>query len=358
MTTSQPRYPEIDAVKGLALLGVLLIHAQTLDGSALLEHVVNRSVPVLLVLFGAASELWWSGRGAQPFGRSAGAFVRGRYARLMPPVWVALAAWWLVGLALARQRLLTWPWLIAHALAYAPQVGTGWFITLIVQLVLFFPLLRWAVARFGSGLALAASLALSVFCHLHTFDIIDGMRALLLDSAHVRGFFVFYYEWIFAPGSFLPVVAGIVLARRGMAWPRSWSVAALVVWLAGSIAHEKLPLAPLLRNALLAALDVPCTMLLLDLTRRAARLPGAAPLRWIGRASWGMYLGQLVVHTTLPVFGVRPETLSPALRWLYFAGLCCGAVLWVLAGRALRELLRRLLTPPAAHAPPQHVPER
>jgi peptidoglycan/LPS O-acetylase OafA/YrhL len=355
---SAPRYPEIDAVKGLALLGVLLIHAQTLDGTALYEHLVNRSVPVLLVLFGAASELWWSRRGAEPFVRSTWTFVRGRYARLLPPVWAALAAWWLVTCLFARQRLLAWPWLIAHALAYVPQVGTGWFITLIVQLVLFFPLLHWAVARTGWIVALTASLALSVFCHAHTFGVIDLMRTLLLDSAHVHGFFVFYSEWIFAPLSFLPVVAGIVLARRRMAWPKSWSIGALVVWVLGSIARDQLHVDPLLKNALLAALDIPCTMLLLDLTRSVARLPGVERLRWIGQASWGMYLGQLVIHTTAPVFGFAPDRLLPAERWLYFAGLFVGAVLWVFAGRALRELARRLLTAHAPDAPPHRVPER
>jgi peptidoglycan/LPS O-acetylase OafA/YrhL len=358
LQVSAQRYPEIDAVKGLALLGVLLIHAQTLDGTALYEHLVNRSVPVLLVLFGAASELWWSRRSAEPFVRSAWAFVRGRYARLMPPVWVALAAWWLVGWLFVPQRLLAWPWLIAHGLAYVPQVGTGWFITLIVQLVLLFPLLHWAVARLGWIPVLSASLALSVFCHVHAFEIIDVMRTLLLDSAHVRGFFVFYYEWIFAPLSFLPVVAGIVLARRCMAWPRSWSIGALVVWVLGSIARDQLPVEPLLKNALLAALDIPCTMLLLDLTRSVARVPGVERLRWIGQASWGMYLGQLVVHTTAPVFGFRSDAMPLEARWLYFAALCCGAVLWVLAGRRLREHAGRLLAPRAPGAPPHRVPER
>jgi peptidoglycan/LPS O-acetylase OafA/YrhL len=357
LPASVQRYPEIDAVKGLALLGVLLIHAQTLDGTAIYEHVVNRSVPVLLVLFGAASELWWSRRNAEPFVRSAWTFVRGRYARLMPPVWLALSAWWLVTELFARQRSLAWPWLIAHGLAYVPQVGTGWFITLIVQLVLCFPLLHWAVARLGFSVALLASLALSVFCHVHAFDVIDVMRALLFDSAHARGFFVFYYEWIFAPLSFLPVVAGIVLAQRRMAWSKGWSIGALVVWVVGSIARDKLHVDPLLKNALLAALDIPCTMLLLDLTRSVARLPGIERLRWIGQASWGMYLGQLVIHTTAPVFGLRPDTLSPALRWLYFVGLFCGAVLWVLAGRTLREPARRLLTPRAPNVRPQHVAE-
>jgi peptidoglycan/LPS O-acetylase OafA/YrhL len=352
------RYTEIDAVKGLALLGVLMIHAQTLDGTEFYDHVVNRSVPVLLVLFGAAAELWWSRRSAESFVPAALSFVRGRYARLMPPVWIALAAWWLVSWLFAPRRLLAWPWLIAHGLAYIPQVGTGWFVTLIVQLVLLFPLLHWVVARLGWIVALSGSLALSVFCHVHTFGVIDVMRALLRDSAHVHGFFVFYYEWIFAPLSFLPVVAGIVMAQRRMAWSRRWSVGALVVWVLGSIARDKLDVDPLLKNALLAALDIPCTMLLLDVMRSAARLPGMERLRWIGQASWGMYLGQLVVHTTAAAFGFKVDRLPAAQRWLYFAGLCCGAIVWVLAGRALRELAGRLLAPPAHGAPPQRVAER
>jgi peptidoglycan/LPS O-acetylase OafA/YrhL len=336
------RYPEIDAVKGLALLGVLVIHAQPLDDAVVFQHVINRAVSVLLVLFGVSSELWWARRSAEPVASTVRSFWRERLVRLLPPVWATAAVWWAIRLLFARRPAPAWPWLFAHGLGYLPQVGTAWFVTLIVQLVLLFPLLHFAVARLGALAALLVSLGISVFCHLHTFAVVDVMRALLFDSANARGFFVFYYAWIFAPLSFLPVVAGIIMAQRRMAWSRGWSLAALGVWLVGSFAHERLLTDGFARNALMAALDIPCTLLLLDLVRVGDRLPGFLWLRWIGKASWGMYLGQMLVHTSLQLFGIQAGRLPSAQRWLYFAALFAGGVTWVLLGRAARASFRKL----------------
>ena len=99
------------------------------------------------------------------------------------------------------------------SVAVTEPLAVGVNVTLIVQLVLFFPLLRWSVTRLGPLAALIVGAAISVCCYLQTFRIIDMVRALLFDSAHVGGFFIFYYAWIFAPTRFVNVVAGIVLAR-------------------------------------------------------------------------------------------------------------------------------------------------
>ena len=49
------RYKEIDILKGVAILWVLLIHARPLVGTFLGDFVVDRAVQVLLVLFGITS---------------------------------------------------------------------------------------------------------------------------------------------------------------------------------------------------------------------------------------------------------------------------------------------------------------
>ncbi len=98
-TATEPagRAPEIGWLKGLAILGVLCIHARFLDGTAVFEHAINRAVYVFLVVVGVNSELWWQ----QPRLRARTWFTRTRewyrtrLVRLLVPVWVFGAMWWL-----------------------------------------------------------------------------------------------------------------------------------------------------------------------------------------------------------------------------------------------------------------------
>ena len=54
---TRPRWAEIDLLKGLAILWVLLIHSRALgDGPGFL-YVVNRAVPLFVILFGLNSTL-------------------------------------------------------------------------------------------------------------------------------------------------------------------------------------------------------------------------------------------------------------------------------------------------------------
>lgn len=340
--TTPARYPELDFIKGLAMLGVLLIHAKPIAGSVVDTYLVNRAVPILLVLFGAASELWSAARPLHGARFSAASFWLDRYPRLFPSLWLALSVWWAVRLVLSTQppRL---HWLLPHALAYIPQIGTGWFVTLIVQLVLLFPGLRWLVKRLGHVRALIASGILTVSCHLLTFDIVDWVRALLNDSAHVSGFFSLYYMWIFAPTYTLQVVAGIVIARHKLTWPARWGLISGLAWLAVCFVHASRWLPSLPQNALLAVSDCALAVALITACKHVATLRLAGPLRWIGRASWGMYLGQLVVHTSAPVFGFRIPGITTTQRFGYFFVLLVGAIVWVLLERLALQRLREQL---------------
>jgi len=339
---------ELDAVKGAAMLAVLLIHGEPLVGSYIHTHLINRAVPVLLVLFGASSELWWLRRSAQPPLLTAREFWSARLRRLLPPVWAALLIWWVVKLYVVPGPVPRWSWIPAHVLGYIPQVGTGWFVTLILQLVLLFPLLRVVSDRVGLAVCAAVSLAGLIWCHLNALDVVHWMRVLLVDSAPVAGFFVFYYLWIFAPARFFSLLAGIWLARRSLRLPLVWSAAALACVLIGAWVQERLLESSYARNALAAVLDVPLTIGLLGLMRLARPAALRGGLCWLGRESWGIYLGQLIVHSTLHE-RLNPGD-SPGLRWLYCGLLLAAGVAWVYAARGLALLRLPRSTPPPTPA--------
>jgi hypothetical protein len=229
------------------------------------------------------------------------------------------------------------PWLLWHGLGYMPQVGTGWFVTLVVQLVLLYPLLHWLMRR-ASYLALLLAAALHVWSHLYILDVVALMRAALRDSAHMHGFFALYYAWIFAPGRLLLVIMGMLIARRHMRGSRKLTLLAAALWLAGCTVHLRLLHDPVQRDLLLATLDIPLTWLCLAGARVAASRPGMETLRWLGRASWGVYLGQLLVHTSLPLFDYQVTEQSRGMRFAWALLLLLGGVLWLLLGRALPRL--------------------
>jgi peptidoglycan/LPS O-acetylase OafA/YrhL len=336
--STRPRYDEIDALKGLAIVSVVLIHAEPLAGTVVHEYLVNRAVPMLIVLFGASSAVWWRGAGARLSSELARTrmFVWERYSRLLPPVWATLVVWWGLRLALPSSERApdAAPWLLLHGLGYMPQVGTGWFVTLVVQLVLLYPMLHWLMRR-ARYVALLLTAALHVWSHLYIFDVVELMRAALRDSAHMHGFFVLYYAWIFAPSRLLLVTAGMLFARRDMRGSRKLTLLAAALWLAGCAVHMRLVIDPLQRNLLLATLDIPLTWLCLTAARAVSSWPMMKALRWLGRASWGVYLGQLLVHTTLQLLDYDVLAQPRGVRFAWALLLLLGGLLWVLLGRAL-----------------------
>lgn len=337
----KPRFHfgEIDALKGLAILGVLAIHAQLFEGTFAWSALIDRSVPILVILFGATSELSWRARADAPASATVREYWRSRLVRLMPPIWVAVGLWWIMVYSLNRE-LPGWPWPLVHALGYMPQIGTSWFITLIVQLVLIVPVLHFALHR-APVLTFAIAFAVMVWGHLHALDVIDSMRTLLLDSAQANGFFAFYYFWIFMPIRIFPVLAGMSLARRDMRLPRSGVLGCAVFLIAGMVVQRTLIADNMVRNALAALLDVPLTIVLLELLRAGCPQRVADVLGWLGRGSWSVYLGQLVVHNTLHPIFKDALARSQGARVLYFASLLAGGLLWVAVDRGLRRRRER-----------------
>jgi peptidoglycan/LPS O-acetylase OafA/YrhL len=332
-----PRRPEIDLAKGVCILGVVLIHSQPLIGTAFHRCVVNRAVPVFLVLFGLTSELWWQARERR--GTPLREWYATRLLRLMIPLWGALALWWMaVAVSAAPTPITIWR-VLETLVGYLAPLRTGWFVTLILQLVVVFPALRWAVVRIGALPTLVACALIAIVSHTHMDQVIHFMRFVLLDrSTHPHVLDLFYFFWIFAPASFVLVVAGIVLARRPSLLGTRPAVIAAAVFVAGTTATRTLVPDAALTPALVSLLDIPLTIALLGaMASLNARRSAARALAWWGTASWGMYLGQMVLHDGLHLFELRPEEGPIALRWVYCAILLLGATGLVIVGELLRS---------------------
>lgn len=345
LSGAAPRRPEIDLAKGVCILGVVLIHSQPLVGIAFHWCVVNRAVPVFIVLFGITSELWWRARErhATPLRE----WYAARLLRLMIPLWGALALWWVaVAVSTAPTPITIWR-VLETVLGYLAPLRTGWFVTLILQLVLVFPALRWAVVRIGALPTLVACALIAAVSHTHTYQVIHLMRFVLLDrSTHPHILDLFYFFWIFAPAYFVLVVAGIVLARRPSLLGTRPAVLAAAVFVAGVVAARTLVPDAALTPAFISLLDVPLTIALLGaMASLDARRPSARALAWWGTASWGMYLGQMVIHDWLHLFALRPEEGAVALRWMYCAFLLLGATGLVIVGERIRSRAARVLSP-------------
>jgi surface polysaccharide O-acyltransferase-like enzyme len=333
----------VDWLKGIAILCVIGIHAKIYDETLFHQHVVNRAVPMFLILFAVTSELWWE-RAERPLA----SWYRKRLTRLYVPWWGMTATWWLFVVLSGRARAmdLGLPEAIETALGYAPWIGTSWFVTVVLQLVLLYPALRWAFERLGAEIALPITAATCWVSGMHMVPIILAGKRLLGPHVPEPGFYVI---WIFVPRVFWNAAAGYFIARRWGGRPpkaATWLAAALtllgvLVVASTHLMADDATRGPFLRQTLYYLFDVPLTVMLLGV------LPALAPftrltrfLTWCGLSSWGIYLGHTLVHDLLhTVAGIGLESGPEGLRVLYGVFLfACGAALAVIGERLRRSL--------------------
>src|SRR5262249_7773876 len=128
---------------------------------------------------------------------------------------------------------INWRDTLAAFAGFCPWIGTSWFVTAILELVVVFPVLRWIFHRLGALVTLAASLAICFACSYYVFDILDWGRFYLGGKVPDPGW---YYQWIFAPRLFWMVLAGVLVA----AWwkgrlPRPLTAVAVALTLCRSL---------------------------------------------------------------------------------------------------------------------------
>jgi peptidoglycan/LPS O-acetylase OafA/YrhL len=161
--------------------------------------------------------------------------------------------------------------------------------------------------------------------------------------------FGFFNYWIFAPRFLAHVTFGMALAPhlRRLGW-RSGFVGLAVLAVAVAVQEMNLGLRLGLQASWVGAIAL--TVVLLVVLRPVARVPVLAPvLAWLGRSSYGIYIGQLIVHNAFVyALGLQglPERVDP---WLYTAVLLVGGVGFTWLGESLRRataaLRMRLLNP-------------
>src|SRR5829696_6456484 len=201
--------PEIDRVKGLAILFVIAIHAKIGAETTVHEQLVNRAVPIFLFVFGLMSEL--SLRRARAAGRPIKDWYASRLMRLYLPVWGMGVLFWLAVLYTKKPPLPIGGWhAVLTFLGYAPWIGPSWFVTLVIQLVLVFRALSWAVDRLGPWISLVLAAAITSYTVYNSLQIADFGMAKLSRTVPPPGWF---YIWIFLPRSLWVVIAGVVVAR-------------------------------------------------------------------------------------------------------------------------------------------------
>jgi peptidoglycan/LPS O-acetylase OafA/YrhL len=342
MSTGE-RVPEIDRLKGLAIIFVLMIHAQPLVGTLLHDYVIDRAVPIFILLFGISSSYWWRKHSlSDGMIAAAGTWYRTRFARLLVPYWGMIAVWWAVTIVFARNVPTGPAHVAASIVGYLPHAGTSWFVTLILQLVVFFPLLFGAIRRLKTAVLLVAAAAATSVCYWRMFEIIEAVRYLLQDSAPAEGFYCFWYFWIFWPQYLWLLAVGAVLARTRVVLSYRAAACWAVCFLAGVYVHTAILEDPLSRAGLQRILDAPLAIVLLSGLSLLRYMPSAvAVLEWCGRWSWGLYLGQLLVHEITRTLGYRPEVGPSHHRWAYFALLLLGAITLSYGGAALRRAVSR-----------------
>ncbi|RMD81227.1 MAG: hypothetical protein D6815_12310, partial [Candidatus Dadabacteria bacterium] len=120
------RDPAIDRLKGLAILFVFLIHAEPLRGLAVHLYLVDRAVPIFIVLFGVTSRRWWAQHEALATGRRARLWYQRRVRRLVPAPWAVLTAWWGLSAILPGFPEATVTRVGVSFLGYAPWLGMFW----------------------------------------------------------------------------------------------------------------------------------------------------------------------------------------------------------------------------------------
>jgi len=323
-TSPRPRSVAIDMLRGCSILWVLLIHAEALPGNPLMVYVFNHAAQYFIVLLGLNAELWWSRARPHPLRT----WYVDRTRRLLVPLWAALPVWWLLVIVLKPrlQAPLTVSLLLQHLIGLTTQIGTGWFVTLAIEMAVLFPLLHFLARRIGYWPLLALGIACSVLSL--------GAQWYVIHRAGLRGWLIFPPRWI------AHMALGMVLARNlGRLGPAVGVAAAVLV----AVCIATTPNANAAWDPYGGRLiELPMTVLLLVLMTPLSRVPGVAPpLVWLGVRSYAIYLGQMLTHCALVfAFGMR---VMHRTGWEWYAlALLAGALVWVGLGEVAGGIGRRL----------------
>jgi len=249
------RDPRLDALRGLAILSVLVLHSASrawLMETWAVFHIWQ-AVPVFLVLMGV----------------NASPSVARRIRRLLPAWAIVCLGAWMIAIATGGARVRTW-----QLLAGIPATGGpgGYFVAIAFQSALVVPLMYWARARSSTRVFLLGAAAVSL-----TIELLGPhLSAELYAICFLRYVFAVAIGMVASP----PLLVG-------------FSIVYLITYQLGlRIPVFRLEWQP--QNLLAFAYAGWLTRVGL------ARLPSPRWLQVLGRASWSIFLVQTVYFATVP----------------------------------------------------------
>jgi peptidoglycan/LPS O-acetylase OafA/YrhL len=306
-----PRFAGVDALRGVAILMVVVCHTTQLPGTPTAGGWLSNALWAGVVLFFAISGfLLYRPYAAAHAGdhpvASVGRFWRRRALRILPAYWVALTVlslwpgtrgmwdhWW-------QNYLLVQGYGVSTG---TDGIGVGWSLCVEVSFYLLLPLLAFAARRLGwwlgwwrAELLVVAAFGLVGFVVLSVAVYVTPLTVWLANTLAVMSPY-------FAGGMLLAVLSvraerpgraraiGAWLARRA---PLAWAVAIGLWALSGwAASHEELPRS-LLVAAHLGGLALFATLLLAPVAFAArgavGRVVAWRPLTLLGLVSYGVFL--------------------------------------------------------------------
>jgi peptidoglycan/LPS O-acetylase OafA/YrhL len=292
MTAGRPetqRWAAIDLLKGYAILCVFVFHARARD-NVLFLYGVNIGIHVFVVLFGLNSTLWWRGR---VLPRDLRVWYWTRIKRILVPYWASLPVWWAIALWYHPASVSFQWWLPAVQLGgFTLYIATGWFVTMILPLVALFPLLEACARRVGVWPVLLVAMMGELLFAYWRLEIAHSF-------AWLNSEFVLLSLVAFPPRMLAHVAFGMLLAGRIEKLGAVEGLAATALWVLCA-AVQQLALWPQLNPCFETLIGFPATMALLIAFRALPAAPLVTPaLLWLGVNSWGLYLGQMLVHNAV-----------------------------------------------------------
>ncbi len=305
---TSPRLPGLDELKGLAIIAVVMIHA-TPDGAVayrdhFIQGIPRLAVPLFLIVTG-----YLAGFRDTPRARLAGYFRK----ILALHVFYGAFYW---GVSLLRDGVpdaLTWKAALLH---FWTGSYMGQFYLVVLVQVFFVAGIALPERAWRSGTAVGVS-ALAAVAGIAGLEVhaAGGAGPALEWLGRARENPVWLWFYPFSLGGFL----GAEQRRAeeggvapGLAWPLGLALASGLVVSGAALLDSNGPILPYARMSILVG-----TTLLALAVPGLARRQASAPLRRLGRETFGIYVLNPAILALLYALAGRPE--HAAVSWLYAA---------------------------------------